>query len=222
MPIIKTDKKLILYCHIPKCGGTTVTNYLRSAGYPIGFVNTSFKREKTKWSKTSPQHIDMKSLETLNIMNLIDESFAVVRHPTERFVSAFQYNKKNGQIPFWMTLNQFLKRLGNANDKWHFKLDNHFRPMSQFVNDETHIVKLEAGDHAIISLLNKITETKTQLDPLDHANSKQEIPVKKTFSRAYFKRLTTVNNFSELTKSQNNLIFKIYKEDFERFQYRVS
>lgn len=219
MPIIKTDKKLILYCHIPKCGGTTVTNYLRSTGYPIGFVNTTFKREKIKWSKTSPQHIDIKSLETLNIINLVDESFAVVRHPIERFVSAFRYNKKNGQIPFWMTMNQFLKRLANANDKWHFKLDNHFRPMNQFVNKQTRFVKLESGHHAIVSFLNKITETETELELLGHANPRQEIFANRVFSRSYIKKITTIHSSSTLTNKQKKLICEIYKNDFERFEY---
>ena len=221
MPIIKTEKKLVLYCHIPKCGGTTVTKYLTSAGYPMGFVNTSFKGEALKWSKTSPQHIDLMSLETLNMMNLIDESFAVVRHPMERFVSAFQYNKKNGRIPFWMPLQQFLNKLARADDEWHFKLDNHFRPMSQFVNKQTQIIKIEAGNDAIVNFLNKITGNQMQIETLSHENPRQEIPLKTLFSRTYIKKLTTTNKISELTNTQKTLIFKIYKEDFGRFDYET-
>ena len=137
MPLIRTENKLILYCHIPKCGGTTVTSYFKDVGLPVGFVSTSFKGQKVKWSKTSPQHIEMQAVKSLNLEPLIDLSFTLVRHPTSRFVSAFHYNKKNGKIPFWMTLNMFLTRLECSDDEWHYQLDNHFRPMSHFVGETT-------------------------------------------------------------------------------------
>lgn len=219
MPLIKTKNKLILYCHIPKCGGTTVTNYLKSSGFKVGLVNTSFKRENVKWSKTSPQHIEMKSIQVLNLKDLIDESFAVVRHPVSRFVSAFHYNKKNGKIPFWMNLNQFLKRLSNSDDSWHFKLDNHFRPMFEFVDKDTNIVKLENGEEAIVNLLNKLTGSSIGVEKMKHTNPKQEILFRRFFSKSYLRHTTSIDSKESLTSNQLRTIINYYHKDFDFFSY---
>lgn len=226
MPIIRTEDKLIMYCHIPKCGGTTVTNFILSSKHNIGFVNRGYKSVKHKWSRTSPQHIEMHSMEVLNLIDIIDESFAVVRHPLERFVSAFHYNKKNGKIPFWMTLNQFLYRLRSANTKWHYAYDNHFRPMHEFVSESTHIVKLEDGESVIIGLLNKLigknAQTHTKEKKLNHANQKQEISYKWLISRSYIRHRTSIRSRGQLSSGQIRNILEYYALDFERFGYEMN
>jgi len=64
MPIIKADNKLVLYAHVPKCGGSAVSWYLKERFGLIAFQDSHHTRHaaQTVWSRTSPQHIDRQSL----------------------------------------------------------------------------------------------------------------------------------------------------------------
>ncbi len=67
MPIIRADSKLIFFAHVPKCGGSAVQTYLNNRFGPLAFEDRRFLSvpERKRWSKTSPQHVDV---ETLNRM----------------------------------------------------------------------------------------------------------------------------------------------------------
>ena len=73
MPIIKVNGILLYFSHIPKCGGTSVENFLAQLSESVVFLDRTFVNNANKWNTSSPQHIDGISLNRL----FKDKSFLI-------------------------------------------------------------------------------------------------------------------------------------------------
>jgi hypothetical protein len=95
MPIVRFKNKIVYFSHIPKCGGTSVENFLKIiTGTNLAFLNRNFYMDKNRqWSVASPQHIPGKDVSKLFPITFFDEFFAVTRNPLNRFYSAFIFQK---------------------------------------------------------------------------------------------------------------------------------
>ena len=93
MPLVRCNAKLLYFAHIPKCGGSSVEDYLRDRFKAVGFYDPNMHQTPParRWSRTSPQHVDWTSLQRLLPAELLDEVFAVVRHPVSRIVSGYHF-----------------------------------------------------------------------------------------------------------------------------------
>ena len=103
MPILKKGNKIIYFSHIPKCGGTAIEQYCKDTGIEIAFLDRLYNLQFSKnvWNNTSPQHIDKKSLYRLFPKQFFSDYFTVVRHPIDRFKSAFIYQKYHEKWRHW-------------------------------------------------------------------------------------------------------------------------
>jgi hypothetical protein len=232
MPFIKINDKKIFFCHIPKCGGTSIYTMLKSKGYTLSFVNGNWKSTSNQWSKTSPQHIIVNDLEVLNIDNLIDISFALVRNPIERFVSAFTHNKIGGTIPFYKSMYSFLRDLQDADDQFHYKFDNHFRSSTDFIFDDTFVFKLENKFEGLDLFFQKLSESNRENFNLPHSN-KRSFSIKgnaqkvcnKTGKPLWYEsfkmylKTYRIKKHNEITDLERKMIVDIYFKDFNKFNY---
>ena len=124
----------LLHIHIPKTGGTTITENLRDRGVDIQFYDKGSKKE---YGDVPPQHMTIPYIEKFFDLDKI-KSFAVIRDPWYRTVSEFVWRKRTNK---WKELNIWLEYVLTNID--HQKYDNHFVPQHQFVN---HKVKLFSYD----------------------------------------------------------------------------
>src|SRR5690606_34944645 len=105
MPVFRIGDRLHYYAHVPKCGGSSVEAYLKARFGGLAFLNTRFLDlpEARRWTRSSPQHLPWDAFTRLVPADWIASSFAVVRHPVRRLVSAFQYQVEvEGTVaPLW-------------------------------------------------------------------------------------------------------------------------
>ena len=96
MPIIQINAQFVYYAHVPKCVGSAVEDYLIQWFGSLAFLNRKFGHvpRKSSWSLSSPQHIDRQTLSTLFPDRFFHVSFAVVRHPESRMLSADTFQEK--------------------------------------------------------------------------------------------------------------------------------
>ncbi len=208
MPIVRIGADLVYYAHVPKCGGSSVEDYLRDRFGPLGFLNKQFTTlpAAQRWSATSPQHIDWASLGQMFPPDYFAAAFAVVRHPLARIISAYQFQVQvekavSPDLPFADWLREQAKFL-HENP---FLADNHLRPQGDFIGDDCTIFHLEYGLDAIIPYLDRLAGNHGGPRAMAHANKGDAA---KAAGPAP-------------TSADIALIAEIYAADFARFGYRV-
>jgi len=88
MPIFNNE---FTFIHIPKCGGTSIENFLTNNGYQIKLFKK--RGEKSIYiNGHTPQHCTFKELEQLGL--LTDKIFTIIRPEIDRVISEYFYLKK--------------------------------------------------------------------------------------------------------------------------------
>lgn len=211
MPIIRHSGRLIYFAHIPKCAGTAIHRYITSRTGTMAFSNTKFlaTAEEFRWTKSSPQHIPIAALDLLFPVGFFDESFALTRHPVDRMAAVFLFQReKEGSIPVELTFEAWLGRLNDHRASNPFVFDNHTRPMGDFVPEEATLFRMEDG----LEDLKMWIDQKLDLAP-DPAFA--QIP---RINTRYRRHDGNMPKF-EISSEARELIWSLYRDDFERFGY---
>ena len=224
MPVFRLKTKIAYFCHIPKCGGTSVEDYLGNRFGKLSFLDRRWEGipKKSRWSNTSPQHVDANSISRILDPSFIDVEFATIRDPSSRFMSAFWHARKTRTIPQWLDADGLLSRIENADDKFHRSTDNHFRHASEFLNAGTKTFKIEDGGHDLIKWLDRLAGENGSERELPVTNQAHEIPKRKpstAMSRFSEKMFPTKAIRTEVDQKLANRIFDVYRQDFGRLGY---
>ncbi|MEM1267696.1 MAG: sulfotransferase family 2 domain-containing protein [Pseudomonadota bacterium] len=137
MPVFYRNKgPKVLFVHIPKTGGTYLSDLFMANGYERYFWHG---RPASIGCFVSPQHLHREVYETVFNVAAFDWTFVTVRHPLDRLLSEFRSrNSKNG-VAFgdWMTR---VERRFHIDRSFQ---DNHFRPQVDFLTDGLEILRNE-------------------------------------------------------------------------------
>lgn len=216
MPILRTSGQLIFFAHVPKCAGSAVEAYLQARFGPLALLDNAYMRHDAsrRWSRSSPQHIDLESLGRLFPSGFFDYSFAVVRHPVARIVSAYHFQREvEGTLPEDLSLTDWLHQLQDGARETSYQYDNHTRPMADLVPEDARIFHLEHGLDPIIPWLDAITGTSTAPRAFTHKNKRGD----HVRNAAKAAKETLVPDAQALA-----LIAKLYARDFTRFGYDIA
>ena len=142
MPFLTHQNRHILFIHIPKTGGTAITEWMRSIG-PVQL----FSRGAPRTFRTRAQHLRNIDMAELFAEDFFSYRFAIVRDPYDRIASEYRFRcarlHGNGQVVLtfstWLDLN--LQRA--FENPYH--LDSHLRPQVDFVGSDVEIFRYEDG-----------------------------------------------------------------------------
>jgi Sulfotransferase family len=207
MPIFRINDQLHYFAHVPKCGGSSLSKYLALRFGPIAFWDLARFRlpPEQRWSRTSPQHIPVATLDHMIPRDWLASSFAVVRHPVRRVVSAFHHARdRDGHLPPDTDFNDWFPKAaaGIVDDPYCFL--GHFAPQTTFVPQGSHIFRIENGLEKVVAYLDQLAGNR---------NGPREVPaVNVSKWRGEGKPL-------HLADQTLALIHKVYAEDFARFGY---
>lgn len=195
MPLFMLEKKLVLFIHVPKAGGSSIEHFL--APHYVGLMDTSYPGGLP----CSPQHFHAALLSIVLKNSPIDYKFMVVRHPLRRLESEYKFRKKhfgdvkNMDFEAWVAhaLETYLKNP--------YHLDNHLRPMTEFILPNTQVYKLEDG-------LERLR---------DDLHSRYPTAIAKEKAIPHAHETGTEERCGIASKEVTDLVYGFYKEDFERW-----
>lgn len=192
MPLSKKDK--ICFVHIPKTGGTSVEKHLGIMNKESLWENTVYQED----IRTSPQHYSLSRIEQ-EVGNINDYFiFSIIRHPYERLISDFIWRHKRGKRKDSFVFNEkeFVKWCRGID----FKVD-HDMPQNYFLDQHCPLIlRTETLTEDYNKYVYPIFPEYGELDK--HFNSSAE---KKQIN---------------ITKSTKSIIYNLYKEDFDRFNFK--
>ena len=227
MPIYMRDNRLIHHIHIPRCGGTSISNLLESNGWtklnlpvPQEFETAFEYGERPKeWKPVYTKHehkpVWKAWIETPEINP--DFQFAIVRNPYEKFNSALVELSKNKNAIKWADRinsdtiyrppRQWLEKLlllisaGNHNIE-----HNLFCPQSRFMDVGVHVYKIEIGLEKLIEDLVSKDIVKKESVILHKGKKPVNISIKAPWHEPTYQPL-------------REIFEKIYEEDFNNLGY---
>lgn len=194
MPVLEAnDGTPVLFMHIPKTGGTTIE--LCFKGRKILYTGST---RKTCFS-VNAQHFDAGTVRALGLTYLISSSFAIVRDPYTRIVSEFNHYHKSRYFKLSFMAFIFLAYFRLKHDR--FVYDNHLRPQTDFLLDNTMIYYLEDGLEGVIENVSRAFNLRavSSVQPYNASQASSEV---------------TLDDFSI------NLINRMYEEDFNRLKFK--
>ena len=210
MPIFRCRSKLVYYAHVPKCAGSAVNRYLAARFGAIAFQDERFLLRPTEasWTRSSPQHVDRHALERLFPQGFLDESFTIVRHPVDRVLSVFAFQKEvERTIPRDLGFSEWLEELPDLLQEDPFAFDNHARPMDDLVPEGARAFKLEEGFGALIAWLDALQG--------EAAGARQIAPANRRSDR----RGRGGASPPRPSEADRRAIEALYARDFARFGY---
>ncbi|MCB2137364.1 MAG: sulfotransferase family 2 domain-containing protein [Rhodobacteraceae bacterium] len=162
MPIFRSQGRNIYFAHVPRCGGTSVEDYLRRRAGKPSFLDPRYRaRRRVRWTKSSPQHVLAEQLAVLFADGFFDEVFAVVRHPVDRLQSAFYFQREvEKTVDPDCGFADFVERLKEPEFRYARAFDNHFRQQSEIVPKGARIFRFEDGLDPVFDHIDALTGTK--------------------------------------------------------------
>ena len=202
MPLIKFKKAIFYYCHIPKCAGTSVEDFLMQSECEVAFLDRKYLASKAalrKWCHTSPQHINGEFVDLLFPKSFFDGVFAVIRDPVERFKSAFEYARSNSPYPPTQNIDKFAANTLTKNFTKIGWYDNHFLPQQAFIPPRRDCQLFSLSSKGIASL-KKYIEAEIVQSPLE-----KKFPLKNE----------SIRKPQEISQKTVEIIRNIYSYDYE-------
>ncbi|GGB06765.1 sulfotransferase family 2 domain-containing protein [Allosediminivita pacifica] len=209
MPFFKIDQRLVYYAHVPKCGGSSIAQYIRDRFGPLAFHESGFlsRPEAERWTKSSPQHVDAEVLERLIPLSFFDAVFTIVRHPVKRAVSTyhFQLELEQSILP-GTSFSDWLSGLEERHARDTFAFDNHTRPMTEIVPEGATVFHMEHGLDSLVLWFDAVS---------GRAEGPRAILPENT--RGDYVQVSG----ERVTPSEGDIaaIARIYAADFKRFGY---
>lgn len=213
MPIFKAGSKLVLYAHVPKCGGSSVSQYLTQRFGLIAFNDKRYLRHssETRWSRTSPQHVDALSLSRMFPDGFFDASFTIVRHPVARLISAYHFQLEvENRIPSETGFSDWLEDVSELMSEDPFTYDNHVRPMDEIVPEGSMVFHMEHGLDGLVPWFDALSGDRAAPRSMPMRNKRGA-------------QAGAPAAGGTVTPSEWDLvrISELYAADFKRFGYRI-
>lgn len=214
------------FVHIPKTAGTSIENAALKHNIKWGFrdwtkkdenenlikdpnncfnlnkpwINISTNYTSNKNNMCYPWHIPPSMLNR-KVYKENDKLFCVVRNPYDRIVS--EYKKHQSKNISKDELNKFIKNNINNTNIYNNDFKCHLIPQYKYTHGNIkcdHILKFENLDNEFKELMDKYNLSHIKLDKHENKSSNK------------------LNKY-DLTKESKEIIYNIYKKDFELLKY---
>lgn len=143
MPLITYNNKSLYFIHIPKTGGSTITNsLLHTDGFSLPNLKNKVETEKCK---VMSGHLHLAGLDIHFPEYNKYPQFTILRNPWHKICSEYVWKKKD---PHFNKFNKWVRNRLGKYKRNNYIDDNHFRPQIEFVSPQIKIFLTEYSQKA--------------------------------------------------------------------------
>lgn len=148
MPIYTQGNVRLLHIHVPKTGGTSITEQFLAEGWAITYHNRLEATKSTDYPEPS-QHLHYELLAKSKVVNSPFELvFMTCRHPFRRFISEFLFKNKQIEIDSSqntvVTLEEYFQHISTRVSTSY--ANNHVRKQVDFYGEKVDYIKKQESD----------------------------------------------------------------------------
>ena len=143
LPVYTHNNEHTLFVHIPKCGGSSITQGFRDAGYSVSFLNEPARTGSPDQKPCNPQHYHRPLVEQHILSNIKPAyAFTITRDPLQRLISEYTWrvphmnthiNKCGYDSHFFQGFQYWAMIQFEMYHKNNYTGDNHIRPQTDFL-----------------------------------------------------------------------------------------
>ena len=144
MPVFTKGNQRVLFIHVPKTAGSSVTKLFLQNGYERSYYSES-SAEPYK-GLCGPQHMDAELLKGEFDLSDFDYIFSVFRDPVDRHLSEFTWAPWGlcGQNLYSAdAFEHWVPQIFEAYRRENYRFDNHIRPQNEFYVPGTEVYDYE-------------------------------------------------------------------------------
>jgi len=170
MPIFDFGDRRVLFLHIPKAAGSSITKWLSEHGH------VSFFRPRPVAPFSIPsQHLRWRDFDYLLNSPKFDYAFSVVRNPYDRIESEYFWAHRNANATGqpWDDFNSWVERQIKAVRNNSFHASNHLCTQVSFLADPVEVFQIEDGMENITARIADALKI-TPPAALPHQNARAE------------------------------------------------
>ncbi|OBY28845.1 sulfotransferase family 2 domain-containing protein [Leisingera sp. JC1] len=213
MPLFRSNGEIHFFAHVPKCAGQSIESYLEARFGSLAFLDNHYYAlpPEKRWNRSSPQHVTKQALGLVVPKDWISSSFACVRNPYDRIVSAYNFASTiNRQIPAHEDIVGWFLRNDPRKPGNDFQYDNHLRTADDLVPEDATVFRMEDGLESVIPHLDQLEGCEGGSREIAHINQ-----AKQSVSSEEFEKRPLPDRFIEIAA-------EFYAKDFERFGYSTA
>ena len=213
--LVVNDKKRMAYCFIPKCGSNTMKRFM-------AILTGNAKLRELLGNIHSPKrlaHFGLRLVSTDDIHTISDyRKFVVIRHPLDRFLSAFHHVVLNrNSSANSLKLVQFIELVVNGTN------NKHWDPFAarcnfQFV-DYDDVIRIETFRHDVKALLEYTNSNFSVLLRTSKHHYRRESTKASDVVDEPLVRPKYLQEFSDVSTNDLIELKKFYKNDLRLFGY---
>ena len=145
MPVFIKGERAILFVHVPRTGGSSITSFLGRCGWASHDVDPKSVYDASSpnyYRRVSPQHWDSERLTQIYRLERFEAIIQFVRHPLQRTASEYRWRRSAPDTAGRKTTLEFSAWWNQVCSEYAREpsvLDNHIRPQSDFLLPGAHI-----------------------------------------------------------------------------------
>ncbi|MEL6617681.1 MAG: sulfotransferase family 2 domain-containing protein [Pseudomonadota bacterium] len=215
MPLSLVNGSLLYFAHVPKCAGSSTEAYLKARFGPLALMDRAHYQRQRRWTRSSPQHALWADMARLIPAAMLGGSLAIVRHPVDRLVSVFLWQREwEKALPQDMTFSGFLDAVeaGWQSARRKHTWDNHASPMAAFMPPDCTVFRLEDGLEPVVDWLDAFA---------GNTDGPRRIGISNRIGAQLKRRGRTLPDVP-VSDQDRTRIATLYAGDFEQFGYDPS
>ena len=213
--LVVNDKKRMAYCFIPKCGSNTMKRFM-------AILTGNAKLRELLGNIHSPKrlaHFGLCIVSSDDVHTISDyRKFVVIRHPLDRFLSAFHHvvlNRNSSANP--LKLVQFIELVVNGTN------NKHWDPFAARCNfafvDYDDVIRIETFRHDVKALLEYTNSNFSVLLKTSKYHFRRESTKKADAVNEPIVKPKSLQEFSNVPRNDLIKLKNLYKNDLRLFGY---